>query len=467
MQADAAAAAGGVDWERARQDVVSTLQQIIRFNTVNPPGDELPLAEYLRGRLEAGGIQTTLLVPTPNRAALFGRISGAGRARAVMLVAHMDVVSVEESSWTVPPFGGDIRDGYLYGRGAIDDKGMLAANLIAMITLREQLEAGALDLDRDVLFLATSDEEGGGEWGMRWLVDNHPELLDAEFAINEGGRTRIMDSGRRYMAVQTSEKISHVLTLTAHGPAGHAAVPLAGNAIYQLALALAALSAHVEPLTLTATTRGFFSQLADVWPDARERAAMLELGSGDSAVAARAGAVLSETPVFNAVLRNGISPSVLGGGARFNVIPAEASATLNLRTLPGQPLEQVLARIRAVVASAAGEHVSVELRDAGLDAPASDPDSVMFHAIATAARELDSTLAVVPYLSTGVTDSARLRRLGVQAYGILPFPMLPSDEARMHGHDERVPIESLNFGMRVLYEAVRRVASVAARNRHG
>lgn len=460
-------ASRGVDWNHARQDVIATLQHFIRFRTVNPPGNELPLAEYMRGRLDRAGVETTLLIPAPGRAALFGRIPGAGRARAVLLVAHMDVVSVEESNWTVDPFGGEIRDGYLYGRGAIDDKGMLAANLIAMITLREQLDAGAIALDRDVLFVATSDEEAGGEWGMQWLVDNHPELLDAEFAINEGGRTRIMDDGRRYMAIQTSEKISHVLTLDARGPAGHAAVPVADNAIYQLARALAALSTHVEPLTLTPTTLGFFSQLAVVWPDERESAAMREITSRDSATVAKAGAVLSETAVFNAVLRNGISPSLLGAGARFNVIPAEASATLNLRTLPGQPLQEALARIRAVVAKATGERVSVELRDAGPDAPASDPASVMFQAIATAARELDHTLAVVPYLSTGVTDSARLRRLGVQAYGILPFPMRPADEARMHGHDERVPIESVVFGMRVIYEAVRHVASVAAHNRHG
>src|SRR5882724_10361131 len=180
----------------------------------------------------AEGIETKLLEPVENRAQLIGRIRGTGARRPVMLLAHMDVVGVERASWTHDPFGGEIADGYVYGRGAIDDKGMLAANLMVMLPVKRMLVKSGGKLERDVVFVATSDEEAGGEWGMGWLVTHHPEQLDAEYALNEGGRTRIIEGGQRYLAVQSAEKVSHVVTVTAHGSAGHAAIPLPDNAVF-------------------------------------------------------------------------------------------------------------------------------------------------------------------------------------------------------------------------------------------
>jgi acetylornithine deacetylase/succinyl-diaminopimelate desuccinylase-like protein len=434
---------------------VTRLQDLIRFDTTNPPGNELPLARYLENVLRQEGIETTLLEPTRNRAALIGRIRGMGTARPVILLAHMDVVGVERASWSSDPFEGSIRDGYLYGRGAIDDKGMLAANLMTMLLLQRDLKRTGARLTRDVVFIATSDEETGGEWGMGWLVDNQPQVLDAEFALNEGGRTRIIEGGQIYLAVQSAEKISHVVAVTAHGTAGHAAVPLEDNAIFTLARALERLSHYNEPVVLTEITRQFFKRLAQVWPNARERQAMIDLVSADGQNAERGAAVLSTTPVFNAVMRNGISPTVIEGGSQFNVIPATVRAVVNVRTLPGQSADAVIARMRT---AAADPRVTLEITHRGEEAPASDPKSAMFSAIADAARELNPKIAVVPYLSTGVTDSARLRRLGVQAYGVLPFPMQQSDEERMHGHDERVPLESLHFGTRLIYGTIARIA---------
>jgi acetylornithine deacetylase/succinyl-diaminopimelate desuccinylase-like protein len=354
----------------------------------------------------------------------------------------------------VDPFSGEVRDGYLYGRGAIDDKGMLAANLMTMLLLKRTLVDGEA-LSRDVVFVATSDEEAGGEWGMGWLVKHHPEQLDAEFALNEGGRTRIIERGRRYLAVQSAEKVSHVVTVTAHGSAGHAAIPLPDNAIFRLGRALESLSRYAEPVMLTEITRKFFAQLAEIWPSQVEKQAMIDLVSAEPKRAEAGGRVLSTIPVFNAVLRNGISPTVVEGGRQFNVIPASAGAILNVRTLPGHSIDKVVNRLRAIVSEPG---VTIEITQRGDEGPASDPNSEMFGAIADAARELDPAMAVVPYLSTGVTDSARLRRLGVQAYGVLPFPMVQADEERMHGHDERVPLESLHFGTRLIYGAIERIA---------
>ena len=443
------------DWRAAEAETVARLRDLIRFDTTNPPGNELPVALYLKAALETEGIATTLFEPDANRAALIGRIPGTGAARPVILLAHMDVVGVERASWSCDPFAGEIRDGYVYGRGAIDDKGMLAANLMTMLLLQRELKRTGARLSRDVVFVATSDEEAGGEWGMGWLVEHHADVLDAEFALNEGGRTRIIEGGQTYLAVQAAEKISHVVTVTAHGTAGHAAIPLEDNAIFRLARALERLSRYAEPVLLTPITRQFFGGLAAVWPNPAEREAMLALASSDHASVETGAAILSRTPVFNAVLRNGISPAVVAGGKQFNVIPASAGAVLNVRTLPSQSVDAVVDRLRAVVNEPT---VTVEITHRGEEAPASDPNSAMFAAIADTARGLSPKIAVVPYLSTGVTDSARLRRIGVQAYGVLPFPMEQSDEERMHGHDERVPVESLHFGTRLIYGTIETIA---------
>ena len=441
--------------ERERAETVARLQAIIRFDTTNPPGNELPLARYLEKALRDEGIETTLLELPKNRAQLIGRIRGNGAGRPVILLAHMDVVSVERASWTHDPFAGEISDGYLYGRGAIDDKGMLAANLMTMLLLKRMLDLSRATLSRDIVFIATSDEEAGGEWGISWIAAHHPEILNAEFAVNEGGRTRIIGEGLTYLAVQSAEKVSHVVTVSARGSAGHAAIPLPDNAIFRLGCALDRLSAYAEPVVLTEITRLFFARLAEVWPNEQEKKAMLDLVDGEGARAESGAGVISAIPVFNAVLRNGISPTVIEGGKQFNVIPDSAGAVLNVRTLPGQSIDDVVKRMRAVIAEPG---VTVEITQRGEESPASEPNSAMFEAIADAAHELDSRIAVVPYLSTGMTDSARLRRLGVQAYGVLPFPMTEADEKRMHGHDERIPIDSLHFGTRLIFSAIVRVA---------
>lgn len=443
------------DWNKVRAETVVRLQKLLRFDTTNPPGNEMPLAKFLKAELTSAGIETTLLEPSPNRAALVGRLRGTGKKRPIILLAHMDVVGVEREQWSCDPFGGEVRDGYVYGRGAIDDKGMLAANLTAMIELAAHIRERGTPLDRDVVFVATSDEEAGGDWGMGWIIANHPALVDAEFALNEGGRTRIVGGGKTYLAVQSAEKVSHVVTVTANGPAGHAAVPLADNAIFRLSRAVARIADHVEPLQLTAITRRFFGDLAAIWPDAGEAAAMRALVADDARLRGEGAAKLSRIAVFNAVLRNGISATMLTGGVRHNVIPASAGAGFNVRTLPGESVDDIVSRLKVIVDD---PKIVIDVTQRGEEAPASDPDSEMFAAIAESVRSINPEIAVVPYLSTGVTDSARLRRIGVKAYGILPFPMVQEDEERMHGHDERVPIESLHFGTRLIYDATLRVA---------
>lgn len=450
------------DWGAVRDEAVTHLQRLLRIVTVNPPGDELEAARYLGEAFASEGVETELIETAPRRAVLVARLrsaparGGAAPPLPVMLLAHTDTVGVERAAWSAEPFGGEIRDGFVYGRGAIDDKGMLAATLVAMLLLKRHVVDAGIPLARDVVFLATADEEASGAFGLGWLVANRPELLRAEFAINEGGRLRIVGERRLYMAIQTAEKVPHVVRLTARGPAGHAAIPLRDNAVVRLGRALAAVGAHREPLRLTPTTRAFFGGLAAVWPQPDEARAMGDLASDDEGRVRAAEDALAGIPVLDAVLRNGVSPVMVEGGTRHNVIPPEAHATLNIRTLPGERLSDVLSRLRAAIADAQVELSVIDSEAA--DPPASDIGSPMFAALRDAALALDPALAVVPYLSTGATDSAKLRALGVQAFGILPFPMSPEDEARMHGHDERIAVESLAFGTRVIYDAVRRVA---------
>jgi acetylornithine deacetylase/succinyl-diaminopimelate desuccinylase-like protein len=444
-----------IDWAAVSRETVAHLQRMIRIDTVNPPGNELAVAQYLDGVLKAERIETHLFEPAAGRAAFVARLNGNGSRRPVMIMAHMDVVGVERANWTVDPFGGETFGGYLYGRGAIDDKGMLAANLETMLLLkRHVVDVGGM-LKRDVIFVSNSDEEAGGEFGMGWLVSNHRELIDAEFVLNEGGRTRVVRGKPLYVAVQNTEKVPHVVAVTAHGPGGHAAVPLAGNALVRLGRALAAIGIHQEPVRLTATTREFFGQLAKVWPDLTERRAMDDVTSRDRRRVLRGARVLSMTPVFNAVLRTGISATMVNGGIRSNVIPTEATALLNIRTLPGQSIDAVVSRLRRLINDS---RVEVAIMDRGEDAPASDFASPMFAAIAETVKELAPGMVTVPYMSTGATDSARLRQLGMQAFGILPFPMDQEDEDRMHGNDERIPLASLDFGTRLIFGAVYRVA---------
>jgi acetylornithine deacetylase/succinyl-diaminopimelate desuccinylase-like protein len=245
------------------------------------------------------------------------------------------------------------------------------------------------------------------------------------------------------------------VTLTAHGPGGHASIPLAGNAILRLGRALARISDYREPVQVNPTTREFFSRLGGIWPNPQERLAMADVASRDPRRIQRGARVLARIPVFDAVLRNGISATILAGGIRGNVIPTEATASLNVRTLPGQSIDAVVARLQRVVGDSL---VKFAITSRGKDAPASDFGSPMFAAIRESARALDPNLATVPYLSTGATDSARLRAWGMQAFGLLPFPMNQDDEDRMHGNDERVPLASLEFGTKLVYGAVARVA---------
>jgi len=448
-----------VESDALLQETVTHLRALVRCDTSNPPGNEIAVARYLDQTLRDAGIETWLDEPAPGRAAFVARVRGDGSARPLLLMAHMDVVGVEASKWSFPPFGGEVHDGALYARGAIDDKGMLACHLMALLNVhRAATDSGRIPR-RDIVLLCTSDEETGGAFGIAWVLANRRELVDAEFAINEGGRIRVLDGRPLYAAVQCAEKVPHNVVVTARGPGGHASVPHGGNAITRLTTAIARIAAHEEPLALSDVTRTFFQELSLIWPDAAQRRAMADIASGEPEQVAGGARLLSRVPSLNAILRNGISPTLIAGGIRSNVIPTEAQATLNIRTMPGESIAVVLERLRQRVGDS---EVTLRVTASGEDAPQSPIDSPLFRAIADAVSALDPRILTVPYLSTGATDSAALRLAGIPCYGILPFPLTQQDEDRMHGHDERIPLESLAFGVRLIRNIVDRMAFPAS-----
>ena len=430
-------------------EAVGWLQDLLRINTTNPPGNELVAAKYLAGVLDKEGIHSEIFESTPGRGFLVARLNATAlpdSAHALLLVGHLDVVGVDKSKWTVDPFGGVIQGSYLYGRGAIDDKGMTAANLAVLIELKRTNAR----LSRDVIFLAEGDEEDGGAQGMRFAVEKHWDKIAAGFAINEGGNVITKDNKVQYVGVQAAEKVSANVDVIATGPTGHASIPLKDNAVVHLAAALAKISAYEPPIEFNTITRDYFQALAPVededtakWirvvetPDRGEHAARV---LGDM------------NPQWGAMMHDTITPTMLEAGVRANVIPAQAKAVLNVRLLPSNVVSVLVSKLVVLVNDPA---IKFEVEpNAGESAPNSSLNSELYNSIArVSAREFPGA-PVVPTLSTWATDSYFLRLRTVQCYGVVPFPLSEDDVKRMHSNDERVPVDSFRKGVEFLYNIV-------------
>jgi acetylornithine deacetylase/succinyl-diaminopimelate desuccinylase-like protein len=431
------------------EEATEWLAGLLRIDTSNPPGNELAAARYLAGILEREGIEHEVIESHPGRGFVVARLRAGAfpdPARALLLVGHLDVVGVEREKWTVDPFGGELRDGYLWGRGALDDKGMVVANLAVLVALKRS----GTPLGRDVIYLAVGDEEAGGRNGIEYVITRHWDKIAAGFAINEGGRVVRRDGRVLYVGVQTSEKIPVNVEVIARGRSGHGSVPHRDNPIVHLAAAIAKLGAWEAPPQLLSVTRRYFEGLERVEePDtARSMRALLQPGRFE--LAARR---LSEAnPVWGAMLRTTVAPTILRAGFRNNVIPSEARATLNIRLLPGESLPSVLDQLRQLVDDPAIEFQAGQpTRPPG---PPSSLDSELYRTIERVGSAFFDGAAVLPMLSTGATDSAQLRARSVQAYGLLPFPLSEEDVRRMHADDERIPLDSFRTGIEFLYRLV-------------
>ena len=444
------------------------LVELIRVNTSNPPGNELQLAELLAPRFRQLGFEVEI-IPTPvaGKAHFVARLRGDGSKKPILLAAHADVVGVEREKWSVDPFAGVVKDGHVYGRGAIDFKGGIAVFARAALMLAER----KIPLSRDVIFLAEADEESA-PYNTSWLARDHFASIDAEFALNEGGWIIKDAAGKtQYVSVSTADKSTVSLTITARGTSTHASMPLRDNAIFGLARALGKLSTYETPVQLTASTRQFFSTLADV-SSPPLAGYFRDLASGVPARVKRADSVISRDPLMHAIMRNTIAPVLLNAGFRGNVIPGSAQATVNVRLIPGTPIASIVAELKSVVndslieiatvapATATGATATPSATPAtpARPIPESPTSSELYQALEREAIVQFPGVKVTPYLFQAGTDAGAWRSRGIPVFGIYPYAITADELTRMHGNDERVSIESLRQGTEMIYRTLVRVA---------
>jgi acetylornithine deacetylase/succinyl-diaminopimelate desuccinylase-like protein len=431
---------------------VRHLAELIRIDTTNPPGNETPAAEYLAAMFSAAGLDPKLVGADPRRMNVVVRVKGSGAKPPLLLAAHTDVVPVERSMWKHEPFGGEIHDGYLWGRGAIDMKQMAVMSALVVTKLKRE----KVRLDRDVIFAGVADEEAGCELGSKFLVDNHPDLVRAEYALGEAGAFTVHVGGATIYPIQVAEKGAAWLRLRTHGSAGHGSMPRADNAVIALARVVARLGDESLPQHRTDVVTRFLAGMAETqgfpWSQLLRRLYI----PGVARYVLRRLPDRGLVSVLTAALANTAVPTMLSAGASVNVIPGVAEVQLDGRILPQQTAEDLLAEIRAVV----GGNVDIDIlryappTEAKMDTPLWDV------LVRTLVRH-EPTARPVPSLAPGQTDAQHWSRLGTQCYGFMPtrFPNDGTTFAELfHGHNERIPVEGLRWGVNVLYDAVREFA---------
>lgn len=435
--------AADVDWAAAEKEASDVLSRYIRIDTTNPPGRELAAAQFWQEVLARERIEAQVFESQPERGVVYARLKGTGEKKALILLHHLDVVPAVKSDWEDDPFAGVIRDGYVYGRGAIDCKGVAVAQFMALALLKR----AGLPLKRDLIFLGTADEEAGGQHGAGWFVEQHFDLLaDAEYLLTEGGGIRIRD-GRRSYDVDIAEKAPCWIQLEASGPAGHGSRPLPETAVTRLIRALEKIVRHETEIKVTPAVQAYFSALADrEEPEKAARLRRLEQSLADPQFRQE----FLANPMYNALVRNTISPTVLEGSNKTNVIPGRARAQLDCRLLPGEDPQEFVRRLEGLVNDPEVKF-SMLMNFPPL---ASEADTPLFRAIRTVAERRDPQAPVVPAVLSGFTDAHYFRRKGIVSYGFSGLPLTEEDGYRVHGDNERIPLASLREGMQILVDLV-------------
>lgn len=438
-----------MNWDHLLKEATQYLQEYLRIDTVNPPGNEVEGAQYLKKIFDAESIPCQVFEPSPGRGSLLATLKGNGKKKPMLLLNHMDVVPVEKERWTVDPFAGTIQDGYLYGRGALDDKSMGIIEMMALFILKRE----RTPLERDILFFAGADEETGGKWGIQWAIENISPLRESEFALNEGGYVILNETGDsdRY-EISSGQKIVFQLQLKAKGTSGHASMPHSDNPNVKLIHALEALTKWETPFNILPMVKEYFFKMAPKQPpEDRKFFEDIEKGLEDPAFSKR----LTANPIYNAMVRDTISLTILQAGSKVNVIPSESSAALDCRLIPGSSKEIFLKEIKKKL----GDEIEVEGKMEGKSLPPSPLNTDLFQAIQKFASENDPGCPVVPLLLPGATDSRFLRERGIATYDFCPFRLQEKEILKAHANDERIAIENLRFGMKMLVEVLKEVAT--------
>ena len=437
-----------VDWDAVGDQTIQHLVDLVRINTSNPPGNETEAANYLQAALASEGIDSELYALDPDRANLVARIKGNGSKRPILIMAHTDVVGVQRERWTEDPFSATRKDGYVYGRGTLDDKDNVTAGLMVMLMLKRY----GVELDRDVIFLAEAGEEGTPQVGITFMVENHWDVIDAEFGLAELGGGILEDGVVKTVSIQAAEKVARRATLVARGTAGHGSMPLPDNAVALLANAVAKAVAWKTEMRLNDITGMYFDRLATI-SDAEDAWRYRNIGNADETDAIQQ--YFMETfPYHYSVLRTSVVPTIMNAGFRNNVIPSEATAVLDIRMLPDENVDDFYQMLADVI-----DDPRVEIVPEPIYRPAAGPspiDSEMFQSLENVAKRMYPETTVLPIMSTSASDMAMVRAKGMAAYGIGPVSTKEdlSGGRGLHGDDERIAEESMKQFVRFLWYTV-------------
>ncbi|HUI42412.1 MAG TPA: M20/M25/M40 family metallo-hydrolase [Terriglobia bacterium] len=444
----AEAEVAAVNWPAYQDETVRLLQEYLRIDTSNPPGNEIHAAEFFKKLFDDAGIASTIYPYAPGRADIYAVLKGDGSLRPIVLLSHMDVVRADPRNWKVPPFAGQILDGELYGRGAEDmkDQGLLNAMML-LIASREHLQ-----LKRDLIFLATADEEVN-DTGSQWIIDHHPELVrGAEYLITEGGSNLIFPARGTIYGIDVAEKAPFWLRLTATGAGGHGSIPIADSATNRLVRALNRVVNWETPVRLLPSVEQYFHQIAATEPEPlASEYRDIRHSVEDPAVVKQ----ISSDPDLNYRIRDTISLTVLRGSQQTNVIPDEASADLDIRLLPGEDPQEFLGRLRAVVND---DRIRLTSIDTFRRPNSSSTDTALYRIIEGVVHEYSPQALVTPVLDSGYTENQMYRPLGITCYGFLPVELTPEVEATEHAANERIPVDQLRRGLKMFYEVIARAA---------
>jgi acetylornithine deacetylase/succinyl-diaminopimelate desuccinylase-like protein len=440
-----------VAWDALATEGTSILVDYLRVNTTNPPGNELAAARFLKAILDREGIEAQILDTVelgPNRANLYARLRGNGTKRAIALVHHMDVVPATPSSWSVDPFSGVIKDGYIWGRGALDMKGSGIAQLMALIAIKRS----GVPLTRDIVYIGNADEELTSTGGLV-MVSRHPDLLkDVEYLITEGADNLVENGKVVYFAVGVAEKRTFWQRLTVNGVPSHGSRPTRQNPVPRLVAALYKISQFETPLHVTPGVDKFFRDIARIYPEP-QRKWLSDVTAALNDPKAREW-ILSDVS-WNAFLRNTISLTGLTGSNKTNVIPGVATADIDVRLLPDQDAGEFLKTLQGVVGDTAVHFTTLLQPKTPLESPI---ETDLFRAIERAAHEREPSAFVTTPMETAATDRPTYRKLGITTYGFSPFRVPRAETQRgMHGNDERLSVDNVGYGIRFLYDILRYV----------
>jgi acetylornithine deacetylase/succinyl-diaminopimelate desuccinylase-like protein len=438
-----------IDWNEIGDEAAQLLAGYLKIKSLNPPGDERETADYLSSLLRERGLEPTCYSSGPNRVNLVVRLSGDGSKKPILLFNHMDVVEADPQRWSCDPFGGEIRDGYVWGRGAIDMKGMGIMQLLAL----DLLQRNHPNRKRDIIFLSVADEEKGGAFGTQWMIENHWSEIGAEYNWDEGGfGLKDMFGPTPVFTVAVAEKKDLWVKLVAHGEPGHSGMPHDDNAANILLTALQHVLAVNSKYELNPVMKVMFQKIARILPFPKS---FLLKNLHHSLFFRLAKGALTSNSTIAAMLKDTVSITVLQAGNKENMIPEIAEATLDVRLLPDHTPAIFLENLKKQIGD---QRVEIEIVESPQEAKISDINNEFYNTLSEVLTDLVPDSITVPVLTPGTTDSCFFRGKGVNCYGLFPA-VIDSDElAKFHGIDERISIDNLRLGTRIIYEVLQKLS---------